>query len=161
MAPSGEGIFGRLLRFVGLGDSVEQQFGAVPYRRGAGGLEFLLITSRRTGRWIFPKGGKMPFLSASDTAAEEAYEEAGVRGSVETRPLGSYRDIKIREDGETMIEVDMYPMMVEEELLDWPEKDQRRRRWVGLDEATILLSHPELVTIVKEIAAREAGEGDA
>ena len=81
MAPSGEGIFGRILRLVGFGSGVEQQFGAVPYRRGAGGLEFLVITSRRTGRWIFPKGGKMPFLSAADTAAEEAYEEAGVRGS--------------------------------------------------------------------------------
>ncbi len=160
MAPSGEGIFGRILRLVGFGSGVEQQFGAVPYRRGAGGLEFLVITSRRTGRWIFPKGGKMPFLSAPDTAAEEAYEEAGVRGSVEASPLGSYRDIKMRDDGETTIEVDMYPMMVEEELLDWPEKDQRRRRWVGLDEAMILLSHPELVSIVKEISARGPGEGD-
>ncbi len=161
MAPSGEGIFGRFLRFIGLAGGIEQQFGAVPYRHGAEGLEFLLVTSRRTGRWIFPKGGRMPFLSPSDTAAEEAYEEAGVRGSVEARPAGRYRDIKIRENGETMIEVDMYPMVVEEELFDWPEKDQRRRRWVGLDEAVILLSHPELVAIVKEIAACETGEGDA
>lgn len=155
MAANGGGMLRRLRRLFGFGgDGVERQFGAVPYRRRNGELEFLVITSRRTGRWIFPKGGRMALLSGADTAAEEAFEEAGVRGLVEAQPAGRYRDVKVREEGETVIEVEMYPMAVDHEFDEWPEMAQRRRRWVGPGEAAILLSHPQLVTIVNEIAAR-------
>ena len=156
-AATGGGMLWRLLRILGLArDGVERQFGAVPYRRRDGEFEFLLITSRRTGRWIFPKGGKMALLSGADTAAEEAFEEAGVRGRIEPQPAGRYRDVKVREFGETVIEVEMYPMEVEHEFEEWPEMTQRRRRWVGADEAAILLSHPELVEIMNRIAVRGA-----
>lgn len=154
MAATGGGMFRRLLRLLGLTrDGVERQFGAVPYRRRDGKLEFLLITSRRTGRWIFPKGGKMLLLSGADTAAEEAFEEAGVRGRIEAQSAGHYSDVKIRDDGETMIDVELYPMEVEHEFDEWPEMTQRRRRWVDAGEAAILLSRPELVAIVNGIAA--------
>ena len=65
------------------------QFGALPYRfdRHAD-LEVLLITSRETGRWIIPKGGPIKGFKPGQTAALEAYEEAGVRGRVSARPLG-------------------------------------------------------------------------
>lgn len=156
MAVMDGGILGGLLRIVGLaGDGIERQFGAVPYRQRDGELEFLLITSRRTGRWIFPKGGKMALLSGADTAAEEAFEEAGVRGRIGPEPVGSYRDVKVREQGETVIEVEMYSMEVEHEFDEWPEMTQRRRRWVDAGEAGILLSHSELVSMVEQIAERE------
>ena len=139
----------------------ERQFGAVPYRRGAAGLEFLLITSRRTGRWIFPKGGHMTGLSPSECAAQEAYEEAGVEGRIGGRSIGAYQSIKIRDTGTVDIEVEMYPLAVEVELSDWPEKTQRRRRWANAGEACIMLSEPQLVEIVQDFladtAARRAG----
>jgi 8-oxo-dGTP pyrophosphatase MutT (NUDIX family) len=59
-----------------------------------GQVAFLLITSRRSGRWIFPKGAPIEGLAPWQVAAHEALEEAGVEGDVDTRALGSYRTMK-------------------------------------------------------------------
>ncbi|HUF86533.1 MAG TPA: NUDIX hydrolase [Thermohalobaculum sp.] len=149
-------VLGLLRRMLGFarGEGVERQFGAIPYRRGAHGLEFLLITSRRTGRWIFPKGGRIGWLSPVACAAQEAYEEAGVEGVVAAEPVGSYRGTKQRPEGESEIEVALYPLEVEVELDDWPERGQRRRRWAGLEETCELVSDPGLDALVRALAAR-------
>lgn len=139
----------------------ERQFGAIPYRRGKDGIAFLLITSRRSGRWIFPKGGRIAWLSPRSCAAQEAYEEAGVEGRIGREPVGTYRGVKQRPAGDAVIEVEMYPLEVELELDDWPEKGQRRRRWASLEDACILLSEPELVAMVRALAAAESGHGAA
>ena len=58
------------------------QYAALPYRETASGLEFLLITTRRTRRWIVPKGWPMDGHAPHAAAAREALEEAGVSGDV-------------------------------------------------------------------------------
>ena len=50
----------------------------------------MLITSRRRGRWILPKGWPMSGLSLAGAAAREAEEEAGVAGEILAEPIGSY-----------------------------------------------------------------------
>lgn len=149
-----------LRRMLGLGAAagVERQYGAIPYRRSERGLEFLLVTSRRTGRWIFPKGGPIALLSPAACAAQEAWEEGGVEGTVAAEPIGSYRAMKVRPGGEAEIEVEMFPLEVEVELTDWPERGARRRRWAGLEETCLLLSEPGLVKLVQALAARLAAE---
>jgi predicted NUDIX family NTP pyrophosphohydrolase len=57
----------------------------------------LLVTSRDTGRWMIPKGnikaGEMPCKAAEN----EAYEEAGVKGTIiGSMPLGMYTYFKRR-----------------------------------------------------------------
>ena len=148
-----------LRRMLGLGpdDGIERQYGAIPWRRTEEGLAFLLITSRRTGRWIFPKGSRIALLSAPACAAQEAYEEAGVEGTVAEEPFGTYHGVKLRGAGETPIEVEMYPLEVEVELDDWPERGERRRRWASAGEACILLSEPGLVELVRAFTARQTG----
>ena len=149
------GIFDSLRRLFGIAPGGGLlQFGAIPWRRGAEGIEFCLITSRRTGRWIFPKGGRMAWLSAPDSAAQEAFEEAGVEGDPGRHPVGSYHGVKRRDGGDVPILVEMYPLEVRVELEDWPEKAQRQRRWAGLEETCGLLSDPELVPMVRAIADR-------
>jgi len=135
------------------GDAIERQYGAVPYRRSDDGLQFMLVTSRRTGRWIFPKGGWMAGLSPWECAAQEALEEAGVEGRIGERPLGTYQTIKVRNTGTAPIEVEMYPLAVDVVLSDWPEKAQRKRRWASRDEACIMLSEPQLIVIVRDFMA--------
>ena len=55
---------------------------ALPYRfTSAAALEIFLITSRRTKRWIIPKGWPIKGLKPAKTAARGAFEEAGVRES--------------------------------------------------------------------------------
>jgi 8-oxo-dGTP pyrophosphatase MutT (NUDIX family) len=67
-----------------------QQVAAVCYRIGGQGLEFLLVQTRG-GRWIFPKGGVEPGLTQAQSAALEAFEEAGVHGRIEEMPFARYR----------------------------------------------------------------------
>ena len=56
---------------------------AVCYRVRGAGIEFLLIRTRRSGRWTFPKGSAEPGLTHAQAAALEAFEEAGVHGRIE------------------------------------------------------------------------------
>ncbi len=66
-----------------------QQVAAVCYRVGKCGIEFLLVQTRG-GRWIFPKGGVEPGLTAAQSAAQEAFEEAGVHGRMEAVAFARY-----------------------------------------------------------------------
>ena len=45
----------------------------------------------RGGRWIFPKGGVEAGLTQAQSAALEAFEEAGVHGRIEEMPFARYR----------------------------------------------------------------------
>lgn len=130
--------------------------GAIPYAVVDGQIVFLMITSRGTGRWIFPKGGLIDGLSPAESAAVEAYEEAGVRGRVGTDPVGTYsaRSRRLGNGGED--EVRMYPLEVENQYDDWPERRERKRSWVTLAEARRLLSEPELVSMAEDLAGRVA-----
>ena len=120
-----------------------RQAGALPYSLIDGRLTILLITSRRTGRWIFPKGAVEPGLSAAESAAQEALEEAGVTGQVDATALGSYRS-GAGADGSLLVDVDIFPMRVEQQLDVWKEMDQRLRHWAVLPEAKRLLDDPAL-----------------
>jgi 8-oxo-dGTP pyrophosphatase MutT (NUDIX family) len=53
------------------------------------GVEFLLVQTRG-GRWIFPKGGVEPGLTQAQSAALEAFEEAGVHGRIEEMPFARF-----------------------------------------------------------------------
>ncbi len=66
-----------------------QLVAAVCYRIGSQSLEFLLVQTRG-GRWIFPKGGVEPGLTQAQSAALEAFEEAGVHGRIEEMPFARY-----------------------------------------------------------------------
>lgn len=131
------------------------QYGAIPYRRADGGTQFLIITSRRTRRWIFPKGGLIEGMSPAETAAEETFEEAGVRGTVGTVPLGQYRAVKSGPAGQAPLLIEMFPLEVAEVFDDWPEKAERQRRWVTLDDARHKLSEPDLVAMAEKIVDGE------
>ena len=71
--------------------AIQIQYGALPYRvTKTRGIEYLLVTSRETGRWIIPKGWPIEGMKPAKTAAREAYEEAGVRGTVSDKAIGNY-----------------------------------------------------------------------
>jgi 8-oxo-dGTP pyrophosphatase MutT (NUDIX family) len=130
-----------------------RQAGAVPYAIDEGHAVFLLVTSRRTGRWIFPKGAQTGKREPWRTAAREAYEEAGVEGEIETVSIGSYRTVK-RSVPPVVIDVDMYPLRVTQQLEDWPERGERHRQWASLRDAKRLLSDPQLVAVAVELDRR-------
>jgi 8-oxo-dGTP pyrophosphatase MutT (NUDIX family) len=122
------------------------QYGAIPVRReGDGRLSILLVTSRETRRWVVPRGNPIFGLSPARSAAQEAWEEAGVRGRIESEPVGSYHYGKRRKHGETVpAEVQLFRLEVAELAERWPESGQRERRWFAPDAAAAAVDEPEL-----------------
>jgi 8-oxo-dGTP pyrophosphatase MutT (NUDIX family) len=106
------------------------QSAVIPCRWQDGRLDILMITSRKKKRWVIPKGVKEPELSAADSAAQEALEEAGIKGTVFPAPVGEYSYEKW--GGRCTVQV--FVMAVETVLPVWQES-YRDREWVSLEEA--------------------------
>jgi 8-oxo-dGTP pyrophosphatase MutT (NUDIX family) len=123
-----------------------------------GAVVFLLITSRGSGRWIFPKGDPIEGLDPWDAAAQEAMEEAGVEGEVDPRPLGIYRTFKTLAIRRKVIEVELFPLRVTRQFDDWPEKGYRHRHWAILPEAKRLLSDAQIAQMAIRLSQRVGGE---
>ena len=71
-------------------NDVPLKVAAICYRlNGDGEVEFLLVRTAR-GRWTFPKGGVDGDRNGAAAAAREAYEEAGVRGRIESSSFTRY-----------------------------------------------------------------------
>lgn len=68
-----------------------RQSGVIAVREGDEEIQVLLITSSKGERWVIPKGVVEPGLSPAESAAKEAWEEAGPRGTLHPEPLGSCR----------------------------------------------------------------------
>jgi 8-oxo-dGTP pyrophosphatase MutT (NUDIX family) len=113
----------------------------------------LLITSRRTGRWIFPKGAVEPDMSPARSAAKEAWEEAGVRGDIGKTSVGVYRTEKVESHASRMIAVDLYPLKVADQARDWPERRTRRRHWATYRQARKLIDNAELIAVLDRLHA--------
>lgn len=130
------------------------QFGAIPYRLVEGQLVVLLITSRGRGRWIFPKGGLVKGMTPWDSAAQEAWEEAGVEGEIEQTPIGTYR-LPVTAERPAPVDVQMFPLLVTCQNADWKEGGQRYRHWAVLPEARRLITHDGLAEVATALGERE------
>lgn len=129
--------------------ALSRQVAAIPLRSEAGQPRILMVTTRKSRKWIVPKGWHIPGLAGFEAAAREAFEEAGVRGIVSQRPIGQYDYIKTREPRPDLTcRVDVYLLHVNEELPVWPEMTRRDREWVNLDEAVARAGHAGLGTLI-------------
>src|SRR3978361_1829903 len=72
-----------------------KQFAALPYRMRNDGIEILLITTRKKRRWSVPKGWPLKRKAPQQTAATEAYEEAGLQGAVGDQRIGQFRNRRL------------------------------------------------------------------
>jgi len=119
-------------------------------------VQVLLVTSRESGRWVIPKGNFANSVSPHLAAAQEAEEEAGVRGAVCPTPLGTYRYRKRKGSGASlMADVEVFPLSVSEELPDWKEMKQRQRRWFSLGDAANAVEEPDLRDLIRTFNATE------
>ena len=129
-----------------------RQYAALPIRfTDDGHIQVLLLTSRDTRRWVVLKGWPMLKLSRADTAAQEAFEEAGVKGAVTGHgSLGTYAYAKGLKDGRHIdVQVTVFLLVVENELDAWPEQAERERRWYDWQEAAVLVAEPKLAAIIR------------
>ncbi len=130
---------------------VRGQFAALCYRLDStGAVEVCLITSRRTNRWIVPKGWPMHKQTPAEAAATEAWEEAGLTGRPIDRCLGVYSYVKPLSRRTTPVVVMVYPLLVQQVASDWPERSERKRKWFPLAKAASKLAEPALRRLVED-----------
>src|SRR3978361_2559412 len=102
-----------------------KQFAALPYRMRNNDIEILLITTRKKRRWSVPKGWPIKRKSPQQTAATEAYEEAGVHGAVGDRRIGQFRNRRLKKQRPVMCDVQIFPLAVPGARENWPKKHDR------------------------------------
>jgi len=128
------------------------QVAALPWRLREGRIEVCLVTSRGTGRWILPKGWPEKHLTHAEAAAIEAYEEAGLRGKAEPEPCGSFTASKGLEPGlQLNVRLDVFLLPEPEQLADFPEKGERKIRWMPLGQAIEMADEPGLKTLLASL----------
>lgn len=132
---------------------IVQQTAVLPFRRrphdDAHAIDILLITSRETGRWVIPKGNIDAGRTPHGAAIVEALEEAGVRGRTEDRVIGHYRYHKYRtRDHWDLADVAVFAMEVTQELDDWKEKAERRRKWFPRAKAAERVGEKQLKALI-------------
>ena len=116
--------------------------------------QVLLITSRETRRWVIPKGNPIKDLKPGPSAAQEAFEEAGVRGAVGAKAIGLYHyDKRLRSGRLQHVRVQVYALQVQEARDIWPEMAERDRLWSSPAEAANLVDEPELRALLAKFKA--------
>lgn len=125
-----------------------QQFAALPFRDD-NGLQVMLVTSRETRRWVLPKGWPIKGLKPHSVAAREALEEAGLTGKIAKEAIGSYHYVKRMRNGAAMTcEVGVFPLTVEKQRRNWPEREQRATSWFAREDAASLVDEPGLRDLI-------------
>jgi 8-oxo-dGTP pyrophosphatase MutT (NUDIX family) len=124
------------------------QAGAIPVRNS----KICLITSRSGKRWVIPKGCLEPGKTVSDIALQEAWEEAGLRGILQARPIGSFTYEKYGDAHH----VTVFLMEVTSVAEDWPERRLRERRWLRPIQALARVEDPGLHEILRSVFCQPA-----
>lgn len=135
------------------------QFAALCYRMRKGKPEILLITSRRTRRWIIPKGWPQDGMRPAQSAAIEALEEAGVEGKLHDESLGVYSYTKHHISGRALPCVAIvYGLKVKTIHDRYREVKQRKRKWFSRAEAAKKISEPELAFLIRSFDPNQLGK---
>jgi 8-oxo-dGTP pyrophosphatase MutT (NUDIX family) len=116
-----------------------EQVAAVCYRVRHGVVEFLLVQTRGSGRWTFPKGSAERGLTHAQAAALEAFEEAGVHGRIEQASFAAYlcrkRDAARKSAARsTKKELEVNAHLCQVIRLGKPKESNRNRTWFSVEE---------------------------
>ena len=136
-----------------------RQSAVLAYRRRKRRLEFVLVTSLETRRWVLPKGHIENGLSPRESALREAWEEAGIEGVAGELSIGTYTYEKTDSKGGGHREVAVYPMAVSEIRRDWPERARRQRKWMTAAQAVAAVDERKLKKLIAKFAGTLDGNG--
>jgi len=129
---------------------VDVQVGALCLRpRGKKDFSVLLVTSRDTGRWVIPKGWPHKKAKLHNSAEREAFEEAGVQGTVGQKSIGDYVYNKRERTGTRRLAVTVFPLLVRKQCNSWPEKKERVRKWFPVSSAATKVDERELRDLMR------------
>ena len=98
-------------------------------------------------------------MNPAKSAAREAYEEAGVRGTVAGKAIGTFHYEKLLDDKSDAVpcEVRVFPLLVKRQLTSWPEAKERDLRWLDPLHAASLVEEESLRELIRSFAMKKAG----
>lgn len=119
---------------------------------GENGSEVLLISSLTTKRWIVPKGWPMENRTLAQAALQEAWEEAGVVGTVDEQAVGAFTYRKLVKGGVPVTcRCQVFRVAVEALSDCFPEQGKRKRQWVTPEKAAQMVAEPELQALLRDL----------
>lgn len=107
--------------------------------------KIVLVSSRSGRRWVLPKGIIDPGKSAVETALQEAWEEAGIKGKLREPALGEYTYEKWNDE----LKVLVFLLKVTSLADEWPERTTRERKLVEPEEAVELMEEKDLRKLMR------------
>lgn len=110
------------------------------------GDRICVVSSRGGKRWVIPKGCLEPGKTAAEIALQEAWEEAGLAGVLQTDPLGTF----LYEKSGFLCHVTVFVMNVTDVAERWPERQQRERCWLVVEEAVQRIDDAGLRRLIRE-----------
>ena len=130
------------------------QSSVIPYRTKDDSIEILIVKSSKKKHWVVPKGIHDPGSSYQESAAKEAWEEAGIEGEIGDRALGSY----VYEKWGAECTCHVYAMEVTNVVSEkeWPES-HRGRQWVTPEDAAANLKQPALGPMIETLVGTLQG----
>lgn len=112
------------------------QAAALCLRDGPAGPEVLLVQTLRLRQWVIPKGWPVDGKSLAQSAAIEAWEEAGAKGHVWPDAVGHFTYTKVKKSGlPVQCRAHVFRLDVTEMADHYPEARKRARLWVPLSRA--------------------------
>ncbi|WP_296476028.1 NUDIX hydrolase [Roseinatronobacter sp.] len=128
------------------------QAAALCLRDGPKGQEVLLVKTLQREHWITPKGWPMRNKSLNQAAAIEAWEEAGVKGTISAEPIGAFTYTKIKKSGlPVQCRPQLFRLDVSELSDTYPEAKKRTRKWFSLADAAEVVNPPELKALLQRL----------
>ncbi|MCK5851782.1 NUDIX hydrolase [bacterium] len=129
-----------------------KQSGVVPYYIDKGIKKIILVTAKNSNKnWIVPKGHIEKGMSPQLSAAKEAFEEAGIKGEVGSKVIGTLSYSKKNKK----CKVDFFAFKVSEILDNWPEKDLRERIVVQENYVKKFILDEKLLKIIKKACPKK------
>ncbi len=119
------------------------QAGVIPIQKS----RLCMVTSRSGRRWVFPKGQIDPGHTPGSAALLEAWEEAGLVGTLDPEPIGNYVYEKLGRHHHVLL----FSMRVIEVRDVWPERGLRDRAWVSVEDAIDRVAEPVLQELLRRL----------
>lgn len=135
--------------------TLKQLYGVIPYKVEDDSVWVMMVTSQTRKRWIFPNGNIESGETGVQAAAREAFEEAGVKGSIDKKHTIDATIGKSAPDGIEEVAVEFFAMEVLKQADKWPEKDERKRRWITLEKAKSVITDDDFQTVIKNFSKQK------
>ena len=132
---------------------MDHKIGVIPFAISGDRVAIMFVTSQRRGRWILPKGNLKPDESHKKGCKREAFEEAGVKGRIISELPMTHVVTKSSDGKLSQVAVTYYPMLVSNQVDEWPEQTKRERHWALLEDAERVTDREDFQQIIKQFAA--------